>query len=810
MTTLWQDLRYGMRMLWKHRGFTAIAVLVLALGVGANTAIFSVVNAVLLRPLPYPEAERIVTLWSTETRQGEERGSVAAPDFADWQKQSRVFDSVAAYHYSSLTVTGAGEPERVVAARVTAGFTQVLGVAPAIGRAFLAGEDQPGGDNRVVVVSHGLWQRRFASDPQSLNRTITLNGEPFTIVGIMPPDFKFPGSGTDVWLPAALNYVRQPGSVNSFLSVVARLKPGVSLTEAQTEMRLIAERLGQEHRENRFRGVVVVPLYDVIVGEIRPSLFALCGAACLVLLIACANIANLLLARATSRQKEIAVRTALGASRLRLIGQLLTESTLLAALGGAGGLLLAVWCADLLASVVPRSLPRAQEAAIDGWALLFALLVSLLTGLLFGLVPAIQASKTNLNSTLKEGGRSHGMGPRHQRLRSLLVVTQIALSLMLLVSAGLFIKSFQRLRSVNAGFDPEEVATLQISLPRTSYAESRKQALFFQQTLDRIATLPGVEAAGAITNLPLGTSQTSSSFEIEGRPRAAPDESRNANRAIISPDYFRAMGIPLLKGRAPNERDTAEAPGVVVINQAMARRYFGGDDPLGEHLTIGGPEEKALYGEPIPREIVGIVGDVRFELEAEAEPEVYVPYLQSPIATMALAVRSNVNPTNLRSMIRQAIQEVDGTQTIYNFKTMEQRLSESVAPRRLVMLLTNLFAVLALILAAVGIYGVIAYTVAQRTHELGIRIALGAQTRDVLRLVIHQGMALSAFGLAIGLAGAFLLTRFLSSLLYGVSAIDPLVFALVTLLLASVALVACYIPARRATKVDPMIALRYE
>ena len=810
MNALWQDIRFAVRMLLKHPGVTLVAVVTLALGIGANTAIFSVINVVLLKPLPYPEAERIITLASTDTRRGQERGSVAAPEFAEWQKQHRVFEHVAAYHYASLTMAGAGEPERVVGSRVTADFMKALGVAPATGRDFLPDEDQPGGNSRVALISHGLWQRRFAADPQLLNQTITLNGETFTVVGIMPPGFGFPSSSTDVWLPANLSYVRQPGHVNGFLSVVARLKPNVSLVEAQTEMRDIAKRLGQEYDENKFRGVSVVPLYDVIVGEVRPSLIALFGAVCLVLLIACANIANLLLTRATARRKEIAIRTALGASRFRLICQMLTESILLALLGGGGGLLLAVWCTDLLTGVVSSTLPRAKEVAIDGQTLLFTLLVALLTGLLFGLAPAIQASKTNLNSTLKEGGRSQSSSLHRGRLSSLLVVTQIALSLVLLVSAGLFIKSFRQLRNVNPGFDPAGVATMHISLPRTGYAESRQKAVFFQQVLDRVATLPGVQSAGVVTNLPLGNSLTSSSFEIEGRPPPAPDESRTANKSIISHDYFRAMGIPLLKGRALSERDATDAPGVVVINQAMARRFFSDEDPLGKRLTSGGPEEKALYGEAVTREIVGIVGDVRFELEETAKPEMYIPYTQAPIATMALVARSGADPASLREPLRRAIQEVDRTQTGYSFKTMGQLLSESVAARQLVMMLTNIFAALALILAAVGIYGVIAYSVAQRTHELGIRIALGAQTADVLRLVVGQGMTLAILGVAVGLASAFVVTRFLSSLLYGVSATDAPVFIGTAALLGAVALLASYIPARRATKVDPLVALRHE
>ncbi|MEJ7576810.1 MAG: ABC transporter permease [Pyrinomonadaceae bacterium] len=811
MKTLLQDVRYGLRMLWKNPGFMLVAVIALALGIGANTAIFSVVNAVLLRPLSYPNADQIVTVWNTDLREGGEKGSVAAQDFGDWQKQNNVFAQMSAYHYESFTLTGADQPERVSGARVTSGFTQVVGINPAAGRAFLPEEDEAEVRGRVAIISDRLWQRRFASDPQALGKTITLNSEPFTVIGIMPPDFKFPSSGVDVWTPANLNYVRQANTVNSFLSVVARLKPGVSLQQAQIEMETIARRLAEAHPDtNKHAGVRLVALHEQTVGKVRLSLLVLCGAVGMVLLIACANVANLFLARAAARRREIAVRTALGASRLRLIRQLLTESALLALAGGTMGLLLAVWGVDLLASAISANLPRAKEIGVDRQAFAFTLFVSLLTGFIFGLVPALQASKTELSVSLKEGSQSQTTSISQGRFRSSLVVAQVALALMLLIGAGLFLKSFQHLRQLDAGFEPRQVLTMQLSLPEAKYSEGRQQIQFFDQALARINALPGVRAVGVVTNLPLGHSKESSSFEVEGRAPASPDEKRQANASTISPDYFRAMDISVTNGRAFTERDRRETPGVVIINRALARRFFSDEDPIGKHLIVVGRQEREFYGKPIPREIVGITEDVRFELEREADPEMYMPYAQRPIEKMTLVVRTDGAPTGITTAVRGAVLEVDKDQPVYNIRTMEQWLTESVASHRLVMTLTSLFAGLALLLAGVGIYGVMAYTVAGRTHEIGIRVALGAQRRDVLRLIIGQGLRLAVLGVGLGLLGAFAATRVMASLLYGVSATDPLIFFGVAVLLAGVALLACYIPARRATKVDPMIALRYE
>ena len=810
MNTLWQDIRYGVRVLAKSPGFTLVAVVALALGIGANTAIFSVINAVLLRPLPYPEAERVVTLWRSDVRKPDDKQPNAAPDFADWREGNKVFDAMSAYHYQSFTLTGADKPERVGGARVTADFTSVLGVNPASGRAFLPQEDQPGG-GRVALISDRLRQRRFKSDPQVLGETLLLNGEPHTIIGVMPPDFGFPSSSVEVWTPAALSYARQSDSVRGYLSVVARLKPGVSQAQAQGEMDAVARRLAEAHpNTNRHSGVRLVSLHEQTTGKIRPSLFVLCGAVGMVLLIACANVANLFLARAAARRREIAVRTALGASRLRLMRQLLTESVLLALAGGVAGLLLAVWGVELLTSAVGTGVPRLKEVGIDRQAFGFTLLVSVLTGLVFGFVPALRGSRADFTSSLKEGSRSQTTGLHQGRFRSSLVVAQIALALMLLVGAGLFLKSFQRLRQLDAGFDPANVLTLQLSLPEAKYPEGHRQIAFFDAVLARISALPGVDAAGVVTNLPLGNSKENSSFDFAAGAADDGDADRSANVSTISPHYFRALDISLMQGRAFADADRRNSPGVVIVNEAFARRYFKGEDPLGKRLVLGGSQEKELYGEPITREVVGVVEDARFELETEAAPEMYVPYTQRPMDEMTIVIRAAADLANFAPAVRGAVLGVDADQPIHNVKLMEQWLAESVASRGLVMKLTSLFAFLALVLAGVGIYGVMAYTVAQRTHEIGIRMALGARGADVLRLVVGQGMVLALLGVALGLAGALAAARVMASLLYGVSATDPVTFASVALLLSAVAALACYIPARRATKIDPMIALRYE
>lgn len=813
MTTLWQDVRYAVRMLLKKPGFTAVVIITLALSIGANTAIFSVVSAVLLRPLPYADPEQLVMIWMRGADDPSGRIPASYPDVLDYKSQSRSFSHIAAYTIGSTTLAGNGdhEPELLRGARVTADLFPVLNAEPSIGRAFSAQEDQTGAAP-VVVISHGLWQRRFGANPSIVGRQVTLNGMSTTVLGVMPPDFKFPG-----WTDEQFEFLMPLNSAASltkmlstraaqFLSVIARLKPGVTREQAAAEVSAIAQRLEQAYPEtNTNRKARLVSLQEDIVGDIRPALLVLLGAVGLVLLIACANVGNLLLARASSRNREIAVRTALGASRTRVVRQLLTESLLLAALGGALGLLLAGWGIDLLMTAAPADLPRLTEVNLDVGVLGFTLVVAVLTGVAFGLAPALQASKLNLNESLKEGGRSGGEGARRNHVRSLLVISEVALSLVLLVGAGLLIKSFWQLLQTDPGYRTDRVLTTGIPAPRTKYPEPSQVATFYQEVLRHIEALPGTTAAGYVSLLPLGGNDIWNSFEIEGRPPSAPGSRTEARSQVASPNYFDTINIPVLRGRVFTERDANNMPPVIVVNETFARRYFPGEDPVGKRLVFSGDN-------PVRREIVGVVGDVRHQgLDKEASPEYYLSYLQSPNYNLKLVVRSaSADPGDLASAVRGVIREVDKDQLVGEMKTMETLVAESVAPRRFNMTLLGVFATVALVLASIGIFGVISYSVTQRTREIGIRMALGAQKGDVLRIVIKQGMTLALVGVMLGLLGAFALTRVMSSLLYGISATDPLTFTTVALLLTTTALLACYIPARRATKVDPLVALRYE
>jgi putative ABC transport system permease protein len=810
MDSLLQDLRYAVRVLLKKPGFTALSVIALALGIGANSAIFSVVNAVLLRSLPYDDPERLVMVWGTMPQT--DRASVSPADFIDYQEQNRVFEQVAAFNAAGFTLTGAEEPEQIRGARVSSGFFSVLGVRPTAGRAFHAEDDKPGAA-RVVVLGQKLWHRRFNSDQNIIGRNITLNGQSFTVIGIMPAEFQFTVPGifrtpAELWTPSALvkdNTTRG----NQYLRVIGRLKPGVSMERAQAEMTTIASQLQQEYpNTNSGLGVRLIGLHEQVVGNIRSALLILLGTVGFVLLIACANVANLFLARAAARQKEIAIKMALGATRARLARQLLTESMLLALIGGAFGILLALWSTDVLVSLSPANLPRVKEVGVDRYVLGFTLLISILTGALFGLAPALQASKPDLNETLKEGSRGSSENLGRGSLRRLLVVSEVALALVLLIGAGLMIKSFLRLSEVNAGFNPQNVLTMMLSLPRAKYKEPHSQAAFFQEAFERIKGLPGVEAVGAINDLPLGGDRDSTAFAVEGRPALPPGQQPNTEWRLVNADYFKAMSVPLLKGRAFTEEDKSDAPPVVVINDSFARRFFPDEDPIGKrvilNLAISNPA-------PAPREIVGVAGDVRdLGLDAEPQPEVYAPYLQETVSYMALMVKSNTDPAGLATAVRSQVLAIDKDQPISGIQSMGQIVKESVAGRQFNMMLFAIFAGVALLLAAVGIYGVMAYSVTQRTHEIGIRMALGANHRDVLRLIVGQGMTMALVGVGLGLAVALILTRVMASLLYEVSATDPLTFAAIAFLLAAVALLACYIPARRAMNVDPMVALRYE
>ncbi len=816
METFVQDLRHGMRMLVKNPGFTAVALIALALGIGANTAIFSVVNAVLLRPLPYKAPERLVML--QEKSQQLNVMSVSYLNFLDWQKQNQTFEQIAVVRRSSFNITGGNEAERVSGRIVSANFFSALGVAPAKGRDFLPEENEPGA-SPVLIVSHALWQRRFGADPNLVGKTINVNDKDFTIIGILPSDFQF-FSPSDLFVPINQfkeNWMARRGS-RPGLFVIGRLKSDVTLEQARDDMQNVAAALAEQYPQtNANTGVVAGLLFENVVRDIRPTLLVLLGAVGFVLLIACANVANLLLARSRTRQKEFAIRTAIGASRLRIIRQLLTESVMLAVAGGGLGLLLALWGTDALVAFIPDGLPRAEGVHIDGQVLGFTLAISLLTGIVFGLVPALQLSKPDLHETLKDAGRGTTSGRLF--VRNALVVVEVALALVLLIGAGLMMRSVLRLTNIEPGFDSKNVATLSVALSPTKYPDAAKVRQFYQQTLERIRSLPGVESAAWTIGLPLaGSNETS--FAIPGRPR--PSESENAPLAVeyaASPDYIRALGIPLLQGRYFNEQDNERSGKVVIIDEAMARSYFPDENPIGKRFVNGDDDNSAPDA---GREIVGVVGHVKhYGLDPDADSRIkfqfYVPYTQLPdqfmvliTRSMSLVIKSNIDAEHLASSVRSQIQAVDKDQPIYDVLTMEQIVKNATLQQRFAMLLLGVFAAVAMVLAAVGIYGVMSYSVTERTHEIGIRMALGAGRTDVLRLVARQGLLLTATGIAVGLAASFALTRLMSSLLFGVTATDPLTFIAIPLLLTGVALGACFVPARRATKVDPMVALRYE
>jgi putative ABC transport system permease protein len=810
MQTLFQDLRYAIRMMARNRAFTAVAVLVLALGIGANSVIFSVVNAVLLRSLPFPDPDRIVIVFESNLQRHSQE-AVAAANFLDWRDRNQVFESLATYREESFSLTGADRPERVSGLVTTAALFPVLGVQPMLGRVFQTDEESLG-SARVALISQSLWEHRFAADPNIIGQKLTANSEPLTIIGVMPAQFRFADS--DLWIPprqVVPEHVLSP-TVNMstnrgshYLSAIGRLKPGVTLQQASADMDTVASRMEEQNpNENMGRGVSLATLREQAVGDIRPTLLVLFGTVGFVLLIACANVANLLLARATTRQKEIAIRTALGANRFRLVRQLLTESVLLAVAGGGFGLLLALWGINPLVKLMPAGIFGAKNIKIDGLVLGFTLGVSLLTGVVFGLVPAWQATKSDLNESLKEGGRGGTAGARRNRARGLLVVSEIALSLVLLIGAGLMIKSFIRLEQVNPGFETQNVVTVRLSLPAAQYPAGPRRAAFFQQVIARLQSLPGVQSAAAISRLPMTAGNSSRSLAIEGRPNDGSGDGPGADYRVISPDYFRSMGIPFSKGRDFTDRDTGNAPAVVIINETMASRYWPDEDPLGKRLRV------AAEGEPW-MDIVGVVRDVKhFGLDSQSKAEIYVPYLRDPWPFMTIVVRSTSDLASLSNAMRNEVWAVDRDLPVPDIRTMDQLLSGSVSRPRFNTLLLGIFASIALVLAAVGIYGVMSYSVTQRTHEIGIRMALGATQSDVLKLVVGQGMRLALIGVGIGLAAALALTRVLATLLFAVGATDPATFVIVSALLTGVALAACFVPARRAMKVDPMVALRYE
>jgi putative ABC transport system permease protein len=804
MGNLIQDLRYAARTMLKQKGFTVVAVAALALGIGANTAIFTVVNAVVLRPLPYDDPDRLVWLWDTQPQLATAPASL--PDFIDWRDQNQSFEYLAAYQSGNMFVDDGNGAQDTKVGLVTPDLFSLFREKPLLGRTFTEEETQPG-RFRVAVLSQNMWRRRFGSDPNVLGQTLQLSGFAYTIIGVIPAGFSFPDE-SELWRPLPID----PNKLDRgphYLRVIGRLKAGVALAQAQAEMSAIAARLAGQYPEKiAGHGIKLQLLSDVVIGDIKPALFVLLGAVGFVLLIACANVANLLLARAGARQREIAVRTALGASRSRIVRQLLTESVLLAVAGGSAGLLVAVWGVNPLVSLSTETIPRVREIAIDARVACFTLLISLLTGVVFGLIPALQVSKPDLNDALKESGRTTA-GLRRNRLRSLLVVSEIAASLVLLAGAGLMIKSFAKLNHVDPGFNPDKLLTMGVTLLRSKYPEDAKVAAFYSQLLERVAAAPGVKSAGAITELPLSGSNTSDYFTIEGRPAVAKEEQPLTECRTITPHYFDAMEIPLLKGRDFTENDTKQTPNVAVINEAFARRHFAEEDPIGHRIKLQGQFRDPLL-------IVGVVGNVRdFGLDEQPTPEAYLPYLQNPLSetydrSLTIVVRTKSDPGTIAGALRADLFSLDKSLPVQKLKPMSEYLRDSLSRRRFNMVLLSVFASVALLLAAVGIYGVISYGVAQRTHEIGIRVAIGAQARDILKLVIGQAMLLTLVGIAAGLASAFALTRLMESLLFGVSATDPLTFAMISVILTGVALGACFVPARRAMKVDPIVALRYE
>jgi putative ABC transport system permease protein len=801
MGSLLQDIGYGLRVLRKRPGPTLAVVLCLAIGIGANTAIFSVVDAVLLRPLPYPEPDRLVVVRDVYRAAGEESETPAsAPNFVAWREHNRVFSDLAAINHRNYTLTGEeGDAEYVRGARVSWSLFPMLGVQPQIGRLFTADEDRPEAPF-MALLSDGLWHRRFGADPGVLGKTLTVNDTPFVVVGVLPPGFQFP-DGVDIWAPVRLDMANLPSWHD--LDVVARLKPGVSLEQAQADLGRIAERLARELPDsNAGWGVKVLSLRQVLEGDVRPALLVLLGAVAFVLAIACANVANLELARITERDRELAVRVALGAGQGRIVRQLLVESVLLSLLGGAAGLLLASASLRPLVALSPVEVAVFRNVSINGRVLAFTLVVAVLTGLLFGLVPALKTSRPEIHSLLKEGARgSTGIGGR--RFRSTLVMIETGLALVLLVGAGLMLRSFWHLGEVDPGFDPDGLLTVRVNLPGSSYPEPEQRATFYRKVVERIAVFPGVQGTAVTTTLPLARENITDEFTVEGRP-TPPGEIAMTNSRMVSPDYFRVLGIPLRAGRLFTMADDASAAGVVIVSESMARRYWPDQDPVGRKVKRGN-----LASERPWLTVVGVVGDVKDTgLDLDSGPTWYMPFAQNPWNGANLVVRTDREPLSLAPAVRQAVQTVDPNQAIYDVATMEQLIAGTIARPRFSAVLLLVFAATALLLAMVGLYAVLSYSVRQRRHEIGVRMALGARPSDVLRMVLRQGLTLAVAGIALGLAAALLLTRLLRAQLFEVSPTDPWTYAALSLGLAAVALAANFLPARKATRVDPVVSLR--
>jgi putative ABC transport system permease protein len=815
METFWQDIRYGVRMLRKDAGFTAIALLTLALGIGANTAIFSILDAVLLKPLPFPEPDRLMAIWGTDSKAGEAHRALSYPDFTDYRDQNRNLEALAAYTDGTFTLTGNAEPAQLHGGIVSASLLSVLRVAPAIGTGFTPEDDKPGA--RVVLLSHSMWKGRYGGDPAIIGRTIALNERRYTVIGVMPPSFQFPldAEQVDLWTTMAIEMVAdQPEEALTaqrgahFLYGIARLKTGTTLAQANADAAAVSAGLEKQYPdENSHLGLALQPAAEALVGNVRASLLMLFGAVGFLLLIACANVANLLLARGASREREMAVRGALGAGHARLVRQLLTESIILSLAGGGAGLVLAAWATRFLSSLPSLQIPRLAQARLDWVALLFMTGASVLTGVIFGIAPALHSSKLKLAFTLKEGGRTATAGTAQNRVRRLLVIGEVSLALVLVIGASLLAESLVNLWRVPPGFDPSNVLTFNVNLPAVRYAKSEQSIEFYRQLIDRIRSVNGVKDASGIFPLPLSDSQIRTSFAVEGRPVAKGEEPRTHLR-VIDRDYFKTMHIPLLAGRMFTNRDDAKGAPVAIINEAFAKKVFPSESPLGKRIR----PDAAETGTPPMREIVGVVGNVKYRhLWEAAEPECYMPYDQLALGDMTLVARTpSAHPLDLLPAMREQVKAVDPEIPVFRARTMENYISDSIAQRRFTGVLCGTFAAVGLLLAVVGLYGVMSYLVAQRTHEIGIRVAVGAGRRDILRMVLDHGVRLCMVGMVIGTIGALALSRVLASQLFGVTATDMRTYAIVILTLTGVAAAACYFPARRAAGVDPMVALRYE
>src|SRR5213080_2935414 len=818
---MFEDLRFALRQLLKQWGFTAIAVLTLALAIGATTAVLSLVNTLLIRPLPYREPQQLVLLLQHFKSQSLERIPVSPPEFVDYKTRAHSFEALGAFDYTNFNLAGEDKSERISGATVTGGVFPLLGVSPIKGRFFEAEECTLGRED-VVIISARLWQRRFNSDPQIIGTKLLLDGKNFTIVGVMPASFDFPlqlfnlgngcqfGGRGEIWKPLAFSDEQMKARYSRSLGVIGRLAPGTSVAKAQAEIETINAQMRREHpnnygKDNSFGGDAL-PLHDLAVGGMRPALLILLSAVFLVLLIACANLTTMLLARAAAREREMAIRVALGAGPLRLLRQVLTESVMLALLGGVAGVLLAIWGVDLLKSIGAQTVPRLREVNLDLRVLIITFAVSVGTGIVFGLVPGLASANPELTESLKEGGRSSTMGKRRNSLRNALVIAEVALALVLLTSAGMLMKSFVRLQKVNPGFDSHNVLTAEVSLPKLQYPDNKAIVRFSDEAQRRIATLPGIQAVGLTTVLPLAGTNSDSSFAIEGRTNDRNAPSPDEEKREVSPDYFRATGTPLIRGRFFTEADNADAPLVIIVNQTFARKFWPNEDAVGKRIVMGGmsPDPKWIT-------IVGIVGDMRhFGLDVDPKPEMYVPFAQSAYFTTIYVVRSNQDPRTLVPAIQREIQAIDPALPLANVRTFESVIGDSVAPRRLSVVLLGVIAGVAVLLASVGIYGVMSFLVVQLTQEIGVRMALGAQRSDVLKLILGRSLMLVSIGSVIGLVVALMSTSMLQALLYNVSAFDTPTFVLVTILLAAVALAASYLPAMRATKADPIVALHAE